>query len=103
MFDAYSPVQKKWLASGGIFLGLVLAGWIAFGPTYSIRVLYQTKKELKGIQEDIARLEQENTRLRTEIDLLKNDPAYLEEVARKEHGLLKKNEIIYQFSSRKKK
>jgi len=36
--------------------------------------------------------------IQAEIDGLQDDPEYLEEVARKEYGLLKKNERVYDFS-----
>jgi len=48
-------------------------------------------------------LEQRNVQLRREIDRLQNDDAYLEELARKKYGLLKKNEMVFEFKSSQKK
>ena len=47
----------------------------------------------------LVELEKENHDLRAEIDGLLNDPEYLEEIARKEYGLLRKNERVFDFSS----
>ena len=39
-----------------------------------------------------------NQRLRREIDRLRNDPAYIEKLAREKLGLAKKGEIVYKFT-----
>lgn len=41
-----------------------------------------------------ARLREENARLRAEVDKLKTSPAYIEEIARKELGLIRKKENV---------
>ena len=48
-------------------------------------------------------LRQENQVLKEEIDKIQNDPEYLEEVARKKFGLIKKNELIFNFRKKRKK
>jgi cell division protein FtsB len=42
-------------------------------------------------------LRDENNVLKTEIFLLKNNQEYLEETIRKDLGLVRKNETVYQF------
>lgn len=42
----------------------------------------------------------ENEQLKREIEALKSDRRYLESIARKEFGLVRPNEIIYQFSTK---
>ena len=42
-------------------------------------------------------LERENQKLREEVKRLKSDKRYIEEIARKELGMVKEGEIIYQF------
>jgi len=44
-------------------------------------------------------MEEENRRLREEMKRLQNEKRYIEEIARKELGLVKEGEIIYQFDS----
>jgi cell division protein FtsB len=58
---------------------------------------------LQAILAQNEQLREANTALRQEIDKLRNDPAYLEEVARRQFGLIKKNEVIYEFPKKKKR
>lgn len=82
-----------------IFLG---GGWIVFGP-YGVIKFYNLRNELKIINTRNQQLKEENEGLQKEIHRLTNDQAYIEEVARKKYGLIKKNEIIFEFEERKKK
>ena len=50
-----------------------------------------------------SQLEAKNAELTKDIKRLQSDDTYLEEVARKKHGLLKKNETVYEFDPPKKK
>jgi cell division protein FtsB len=83
-----------------IVAGLVIIAllWIIFSPGSGIVTLMSKRSELKKLQEDTARIEQEIKELQKEIDLLHNDPHYLEDIARKDYGLLKKNERVFDFS-----
>lgn len=56
-----------------------------------LRLLKQEKAQL--VQEN-RRLKQENLAVSIEIDRLKNDPAYIENIARHELGMIGENEII---------
>ncbi len=62
----------------------------------------ELERELTLGREAAERLEKENSALKEEIRLLKEDSDYREEVARGELGLVKKNEIIYRSASKKK-
>ncbi len=97
----YSPAQKKILLACSILLALLLAGWVLFAPSHSTWTYYHTRKKLAAIQEQNARLERQNKGLQQEIDCIENDPACLEEVARRQFGLLKKDEVVYDFSKEK--
>ena len=44
----------------------------------------------------------ENEKLKLEIVALKTDRRYLESIARKDFGLVRSNEVIYQFPQEKK-
>jgi cell division protein FtsB len=83
-----------------IVAGLVIMAllWIIFSPGSGIVTLMSKRSELKKLQQDTARIEQQIKVLQKEIDLLHNDSRYLEDVARKNFGLLKKNERIFDFS-----
>ncbi len=59
--------------------------------------VYRLRRELKEIERVNMELQQENDRLRAEIDNLRTNKKYVEELARRELGLVKKGEIVYQF------
>lgn len=54
--------------------------------------LEQQHVELEAANE---RIRAENQKIKEEIDLLINQPAYIEDIARRELGLVKTGEIIY--------
>jgi cell division protein FtsB len=72
--------------------------WVVFSSNTGIVRYLQTDKEREAIQTANQELEQKNKQLRKEVDRLEHDPAAIEEVARKQFGLIRKNEIIYDFS-----
>jgi cell division protein FtsB len=52
------------------------------------------KKERDRIQEQNRQITQENLNLGVEIDRLKNDPKYIESVARRDFGMIGQSEIV---------
>lgn len=72
-----------------------------FGERGILRI-YEIKQEKQRIDGTVDLLRTENDKLRSEIALLRNDRSYLERIARKELGLVKPNEVIYQFHPAKK-
>jgi len=67
-----------------------------FGEKGLLQV-YRLRSELKEIERVNMELQRENERLRVEIDNLRTNKKYIEELARRELGLVKKGEIVYQF------
>lgn len=53
--------------------------------------------ELRRINKETIKLEQENIALSKEIDRLRKDDQYLEEVVRKKYGLLREGERLYRI------
>lgn len=45
-----------------------------------------------------AMLSMENSKMYEKIDRLKDDPAYIENIARRELGMIRSNELIFKFS-----
>lgn len=81
-----------------LFLFLfLLFGFFTFFGDKGIFHLLKLKKELARIKETNLKIEEENQRLREEIRRLKQDKRYIEEIARKELGMVKEGEILYQF------
>ena len=92
--------NKKLLKIALFFLCVLgpLAAWLGFGKQGLIH-LYRTERERQLYVARILKLTEENQALMDEIDRLGNDMDYLASVARKELNLIKKNEIIYRFST----
>jgi len=59
-------------------------------------VLYKQKQQL--INEN-SKIEQQNQLLFRIVDRLKHDPKYIENIARKELGMIGKNELIFKFKN----
>lgn len=72
-----------------------------FGERGLLRI-YHLNREKKEIQQRVDTIRTDNLRLVREIDALKNDRRYLESIARRDFGLVRQNEIIYQFPAQSK-
>ncbi len=64
--------------------------------------LSQLKAERDRLLKKNAELVQENLSLYREIERLKNDPTYVESVARKELGVIGKDEVIFKLKQSEK-
>lgn len=80
---------------------LALAGVALFGDKGVLRLWkgYQQREEL---QVKVAQLREDNQRLRQEINALKNDPRTIESLARRKLGMVRPDELVYQFTSPEK-
>jgi len=67
-----------------------------FGERGLLRI-YHMNQEKQEIKKRLEELKTENEKLKREIEALKTDRRYLESIARKDFGLVRKNETIYQF------
>jgi len=86
--------KRLYLIPAAVIL-LILISTI-FGERGLLRIsaLNREKQELQQRSDALA---QENERLKREIEALKTDRRYLESIARKDFGLVRPNETIYQF------
>ena len=96
-----SPVQEGRVMKIVVALLVIAVLWIFFAPGAGIVTLLSKRSELTKLEQDKVRIEQHIQTLQEDIDRLNNDLSYLEEIARKEYGLLKKNEKVYDFSTEK--
>lgn len=96
-----SPLQQKRLLRISAALLLLLLVWVFFSPGSGVVAIWRKRAELRSLEEQNQQLETANAQLQKEIDKLQNDPAYLEDIARREHNLLKKNERVFEFAPRK--
>ncbi|MFH7319010.1 septum formation initiator family protein [Desulfurivibrio sp. D14AmB] len=93
----YQSKEKNPAKAVTLLLMALVVLWMLLSP-YGLWQYSKISRELAGLQAENSRLEQENQELLIEIAKLSNDPKYIEEVARRQHGLLKKNEMIFNFS-----
>ena len=97
-----TPLQQNRLLK--IILGLVVASmiWLLFAPGTGVYSLLKVRNKTTRLEQETQELVQANKALQAEIERLKNDPAYLEQIAREKYGMLKKNERVFDFSRPKK-
>jgi len=89
-------VRKKHLFLLLLCLLLILGFFTFFGEKGILHLL-RLKQELTKIKEMNLKMEEENQRLKEEVRRLQYEKRYIEEIARKELGMVKEGEIIYQF------
>jgi cell division protein FtsB len=75
---------------------LTVSGLLIFGQR-GITHLVTLQEQFEELESENHRIEQENIRLKQEIKLLKENQAYIEDMARKQLGLVKEDELVYQF------
>lgn len=93
-----SPIQEKRYYQIVFILIVLAVVWLILSPQSGLLALWKKRSELQDLQQQTVVLQEENDRLQKEIDRLENDPQYLEEIARREHNLLKKNERVFEFA-----
>lgn len=76
--------------------------WILFAPGTGVYSLVKMRSRTAALEQQTEALINTNEELKAEIERLKNDEAYLEQVAREKYGLLKKNERVFDFSRKSK-
>ena len=77
---------------------LILGVVIFFGDKGVLHRL-RLQKELDRIKEANTKMVEENQKLKEEVKRLQTDKKYIEEIARKELGMVKQGEIIYRFDT----
>ena len=80
-----------------VIISLFILGSFTFLGEKGILSLLRLRKEVVRIKEINLKLEEENQKLKEEVRRLQSDKRYIEEIARKELGMVKEREIIYRF------
>jgi cell division protein FtsB len=94
-----SAVQRA-LPIAILALAVVGAPILIFEPEGLPR-MRRMSQELDGVNGENVELRRDLTRLRAQVDQLRSDPAAVERIARNELGLVRKNEIVFQFAKGK--
>jgi cell division protein FtsB len=98
-----SPLQQKQVLRISLLLLLFFLLAIFFIPGKGLYFLRKQKMQVKALHAEKQELIENNEALREEIKRLNSDMLYLEEVARRQHGLLKKDEMVFEFSPKEQK
>jgi len=95
VFRILSMKKKRFLLL--ILVSFLIMGFLTFFGEKGIFHLLRLQKELNQIKEKNAKIQEENQKLKEEVSRLQREKRYIEEIARKELGMVKEGEIIYQF------
>ena len=94
------PLQKKmYLIPAGCLVFILF--FTVFGDKGLLRI-FELKQDKNKIEERLADSRTDNEKLKREIVALTSDRRFLESIARKDFGLVRSNEVIYQFPQEKK-
>jgi cell division protein FtsB len=93
-------MQKRFYLTPAAVIIFILY-FTVFGDRGLLRInhLHRDRDEM---QQHLQALKTENDRLKQEISALQSDRRYLESIARRDFGLVRSNEVIYQFPSQEK-
>lgn len=84
---------SPWVRRGLIFAACVLALNALIGERGLAETL-RARKQVRAVTLELQRLRQENARLAAHADSLQRDPRTIEDIARRELGLMRKGEIL---------
>ncbi|MDA8417680.1 MAG: septum formation initiator family protein [Desulfobacteraceae bacterium] len=98
-----SPLQRnqRLLAVIGVFLAAIFL--LVYLVPYGGRQYLALRGQLTHTQAEIAQLKNQNQELKDEVEHLRNDPSYIEKIARQKLGMLKKNEVVFEAPEKKKR
>jgi cell division protein FtsB len=85
--------QRALLVTIAVFVSFMVID--AFVGERGLAALVRTRQEYKELAREVALKQAENGRLREQIRRLSEDPAAIEEIARRELGLIKPGERLF--------
>ncbi|MCL2063741.1 MAG: septum formation initiator family protein [Candidatus Cloacimonetes bacterium] len=92
---------KTYLHNAGKIACVLTCLWfflnILFFDTYSFFVYFSSSERLKKLSESNESLLNQNNQLEIEIERLKNDPLFIERIARHNYTMVKEGETVYIF------
>jgi cell division protein FtsB len=90
-------MQKRLLITPALVIVFILF-FTVFGERGLLRISH-LHRDRDEIQKRFQELKDENDKLKREVAALQSDRRYLESIARRDFGLVRSNEVIYQFQS----
>lgn len=83
---------------GGLGLILVVAGLAVYGSNGVVRV-WHMQRELQALERELGTLRARTRELTDTVDRLRNDPLFIEKLAREDLGMVHPGETILKFPS----
>ena len=81
---------------GGAALLVVVGALTMYGVTAVVRVSHM-KREMESLERDLGTLRARTEELTKTVDRLRNDPAYIEKLAREDLGYVREGETVLKF------
>lgn len=95
---ASRPLDRRLVI--GVLAILAVIG-LAVGANGMLRV-WEMQRELEVLERDIVQLRAQTTKLNQQVERLRNDPAYIEKLAREDLGYVRQGETVLKFPSQPK-
>jgi cell division protein FtsB len=96
MPDPFPDLVQRTLPIAMLSLAVIAVPLLVLQPAGLPR-LRGLEKELRDVNAENAELRRDVTRLRVEVDELRDDPAAVERIARDQLGMVRRSEVVFQF------
>jgi cell division protein FtsB len=83
---------------GTIAMVVLAAGLAVFGVKESVRA-WQMRRDMHAVEREVQTLRAKQEQLTRTVDRLRNDPLYIEKLAREEMGMVREGETVLKFPS----
>ena len=83
---------------GTILMVVLAVGLAVFGVKESVRA-WQMRRDMQSVERELGALRAKQSELTRTVDRLRNDPLYIEKLAREEMGMVREGETVLKFPS----
>ena len=83
---------------GTIAMVVLAVGLAVFGVKESVRA-WQMRRDMQTVERDLTTLRAQQEQLARTVDRLRNDPLYIEKLAREDMGMVREGETVLKFPS----
>jgi cell division protein FtsB len=83
---------------GTIAMVALAVGLAVFGVKESVRA-WQMRRDMHAVEREVQTLRAKQDQLTRTVDRLRNDPLYIEKLAREEMGMVREGETVLKFPS----
>jgi cell division protein FtsB len=83
---------------GTIAMVALAVGLAVFGVKESVRA-WQLRRDMQAVERELGALRAKQAELTRTVDRLRNDPLYIEKLAREEMGMVREGETVLKFPS----